>query len=79
MKLAPSFALLVIGCILTFAVNAHLSGFNIRIAGAILMLAGIAAVAYSLSRENKQRRTDVISEPGHTIYLEPAERDYERY
>jgi hypothetical protein len=78
MRLGPSFTLLVIGGILTFAVNAHPSGFNINIAGAILMLAGIVAVAYNVSRENKPRRTDVISEPGHTTYLEPAERERER-
>lgn len=78
MRLGPSFALLVIGGILTFAVSAHPSGFNIRIAGVILLLAGIAAVAYNVSQENKPRRTDVISEPGHTTYIEPAEREHER-
>lgn len=73
MKLGPSFALLVIGAILTFAVTAHISGFNIRIAGVVLMLAGIAAVSYHLKREDTPRRTDVYTEPGHTTYLEPSE------
>ncbi|HEY8300660.1 MAG TPA: hypothetical protein VIG48_02050 [Jatrophihabitans sp.] len=73
MRLGPSFALLVFGAILTFAVTAHVSGFNIHVAGVILMLAGLAAVGYHLKRERTPRRTDVIAEPGHTTYLEPSE------
>lgn len=80
MKLGPSFAMLVVGSILTFAVHAHLAAVNLRVAGVILMLAGIAATAYHLTWADKPRRTDVIDEPGHTTYLEPSElRDPQHY
>ena len=73
MKLGPSFALLVIGAIFTFAVSAHISWLNIHVAGVVLMVAGIVAVSYHISREQTPRRTDVYTEPGHTTYLEPSE------
>lgn len=80
MKLGPSFALIVIGGILTFAVTAHVSGLNLHVTGVILMLAGIVAVSYYIKRERTPRRTEVIAEPGHTTYLEPSEyRDPQPY
>lgn len=80
MRIGPSFAMLVIGSILTFAVHAHLSVVDLRVAGLILMLAGIAAVGYHLTRADTPRRTDIFTEPGHTTYLEPSElRDPQHY
>lgn len=73
MRLGPSFALLVIGAIFTFAVTADVSFVNLHVVGVILMLAGVVAVTYHLRREDTPRRTDVYSEPGHTTYLEPSE------
>jgi hypothetical protein len=73
MKIGPSFALLVVGAILTFAVTADLSFVNIHVVGVILMMAGIVAVTYHVRRENTPRRTDVYCEPGHTAYVEPSE------
>lgn len=76
MKIGPSFGLLIFGAILTFAVTSTtLAGVNIHVAGAILMLAGACAVAYSIQESRTPRRTDIISEPGHTTYLEPSDAE----
>jgi putative Mn2+ efflux pump MntP len=74
-KIGPSFVTMTIGAILAFAVNAHISGFNVRIAGAILLIAGAVAVAYNVRMARIPRRTDIIEEPGHTTYLEPADQE----
>lgn len=74
MKIGPSFGLMVFGAILAFAVRAtDLAGVNLHVAGIILMLAGGCAVAYSINESRTPRRTDIISAPGHTTYLEPAD------
>ncbi|HEV7203523.1 MAG TPA: hypothetical protein VGN18_02870 [Jatrophihabitans sp.] len=76
MKIGPSFGLMVFGAILTFAVTAsHLAGVNLRVAGVILMFAGAVAVAYNIKVSRTRRRTDIISEPGHTTYLEPSDAE----
>ena len=76
MKIGPSFGLMIFGAILTFAVTAaKVAGVNIHVAGAILMFAGAIAVAYNVKVSRTQRRTDIISEPGHTTYLEPSDAD----
>lgn len=76
MKIGPSFGLLIFGAILTFAVtSADLAGVNLHVAGVILMFAGVCAVGYSIRESRTPRRTDIISEPGHTTYLEPSDAE----
>jgi putative Mn2+ efflux pump MntP len=75
-KIGPSFVMMTLGGILTFAVTAHIHGFNVRVAGLILMLAGAAAVMYNINTSRTRRRTDIISEPGHTTYLEPSDAEH---
>jgi hypothetical protein len=76
MKIGPSFGLIIFGALLTFAVtSAHLAGVNLHVAGVILMLAGACAVVYNVQESRTPRRTDIISEPGHTTYLEPSDAD----
>jgi hypothetical protein len=77
-KIAPSFGLLTFGAILTFAVTGHIHGFNLTVAGVILMLAGGTAVAHNLATARTRRRTDIITEPGRTTYLEPNDLDDSR-
>jgi Zn-dependent protease with chaperone function len=48
MSIGASIFLLVVGAILTFAVNVHTSGFNINTVGIILMLAGALGLVLSL-------------------------------
>lgn len=73
MGIAPSFVTMTIGALLAFAVTGHVDGLNIRAAGVILLLAGAIAVAYNIKAMRTRRRTDIISEPGHTTYLEPSD------
>jgi hypothetical protein len=48
MSLGVSIFLLVVGAILTFAVNVTTSGFNIHVVGIILMIAGAIALLLTL-------------------------------
>jgi hypothetical protein len=48
MSLGVSIFLLVVGAILTFAVNVSTSGFNINVVGIILMVAGALGLLLSL-------------------------------
>lgn len=76
MKIGPSFGLMVFGALLTFAVTAtDFAGVNIHVAGVILLFAGAAAVAYNVQVSRTPKRTEIISEPGHTTYLEPSDAD----
>jgi putative Mn2+ efflux pump MntP len=75
-KIGPSFVMMTLGSIMTFAVTAHIDGLNIHVAGVILMFAGAAAVIYNINAARSRRRTDIISEPGHTTYLEPSDAEH---
>jgi predicted membrane channel-forming protein YqfA (hemolysin III family) len=48
MSIGASIFLLVIGAILTFAVNVTTEGFNINTVGIILMVAGVVGLLLSL-------------------------------
>ena len=48
MSIGASIFLLVIGAILTFAVNVSTEGFNINTVGIILMIAGVIGLLLSL-------------------------------
>jgi len=48
MSLGVSIFLLVVGAILTFAVNVSTTGFDINVVGIILMVAGAAGLLLSL-------------------------------
>jgi hypothetical protein len=64
---------MTIGALLAFGVTGHVDGLNIQACGVILLLAGAVAVAYNIKVARTRRRTDIISEPGHTTYLEPSD------
>ncbi len=48
MSIGASIFLLVVGAILTFAVNVNTEGFNINTVGIILMVAGVIGLLLSL-------------------------------
>jgi DMSO/TMAO reductase YedYZ heme-binding membrane subunit len=48
MSIGVSIFLLVVGAILTFAVNVNTSGFDINVVGVILMIGGILGLLLSL-------------------------------
>ena len=63
MSLGASVFLLVIGAVLTFAVDVSASGFNINTVGIILMVAGALGVVLSLlfwSSFSPYRRGDTV-------------------
>ena len=78
LSLGVSIFLLVVGAILTFAVNVSASGFSINTVGVILMLAGALGVVLSLlfwSSFSPYRRRRIV-EPTDTVVEERRiERD----
>jgi predicted membrane channel-forming protein YqfA (hemolysin III family) len=81
MSIGASIFLLVIGAILTFAVNVTTEGFNINTVGIILMVAGVVGLLLSLlfwsSFSPYRRRRSVDTYPEERVVEERRiERDY---
>jgi Zn-dependent protease with chaperone function len=81
MSIGASIFLLVIGAILTFAVNVTTEGFNINTVGIILMVAGVVGLLLSLlfwsSFSPYRRRRAVDAYPEERVVEERRiERDY---
>jgi protein-S-isoprenylcysteine O-methyltransferase Ste14 len=58
-----SIFLIVVGAILTFAVDVSLSGLDLNVVGVVLMLAGAVGLILTLWFWNSRRRTVVTSHP----------------
>jgi hydrogenase-4 membrane subunit HyfE len=71
MTIGASLLLIAIGAILKFAVTDRVSGVNLGTIGVILMLVGAVGLLLGLVLMASRRRTDVISRPGRTTYVEP--------
>jgi len=81
MSIGASIFLLVIGAILTFAVNVSAEGFNINTVGVILMVAGVVGLLLSLlfwsSFSPYRRRSTTTAYPEERVVEERRiERDY---
>jgi predicted membrane channel-forming protein YqfA (hemolysin III family) len=81
MSIGASIFLLVIGAILTFAVNVTTEGFNLNTVGIILMVAGVIGLLLSLlfwsSFSPYRRRRVVDTYPEERVVEERRiERDY---
>ena len=81
MSIGASIFLLVVGAILTFAVNVTTEGFNINTVGVILMVAGVIGLLLSLlfwsSFSPYRRRRVVDAYPEERVVEERRiERDY---
>ena len=80
MSIGVSIFLLVVGAILTFAVNVTTEGFNINTVGIILMVAGVIGLLLSLlfwSNFSPYRRRRATTLPEERIVEERRiERDY---
>jgi hypothetical protein len=63
MKTATGLALLAVGAILAFAVNADIPGFNLAVAGWILMLTGAAGMFIPARASGWLRRRVVLHSP----------------
>ncbi|GIH27215.1 hypothetical protein Aph01nite_55250 [Acrocarpospora phusangensis] len=57
MTIAGSIVLIMLGAILTWAVEFTLAGIDIQVIGVILMLGGLAGLLFGLYRLNAVRRT----------------------
>ena len=55
--MAPGILLLVIGALLTFAVEDHIDNLDLPVAGVILMLAGVAVLMHARTAENEKSVT----------------------
>jgi hypothetical protein len=73
MTIGASLLLIAVGAILKFAVHADVQHLNVGTVGVILMIVGAAGLVIGLIMMTTRRRTDVISRPGHTTYVEPNE------
>jgi Zn-dependent protease with chaperone function len=82
MSIGISIFLLVVGAILTFAVNVSTSGFDINTVGIILMAAGILGLLLSLllwsSMSPWSRRRRVIETPPYDTDRRVVEERIER-
>jgi predicted membrane channel-forming protein YqfA (hemolysin III family) len=80
MSIGASIFLLVIGAILTFAVNVSTEGFNINTVGIILMIAGVVGLLLSLlfwsNFSPYRRRTTTVYPEEHVVEERRIERDY---
>jgi predicted membrane channel-forming protein YqfA (hemolysin III family) len=80
MSIGASIFLLVVGAILTFAVNVDAKGFSIDTVGIILMIAGVVGLLLSLlfwSSFSPYRRRSATPYPEERVVEERRiERDY---
>lgn len=59
MGIGVSLAFIAIGAILTFALNVELSGVNIQMVGLILILVGLASLAFTMMYTRPRRRGQI--------------------
>ncbi len=71
MTIGASLFLIAVGAILKWAVSAHVNGVNLGVIGVILMVVGIVGLILGIALMMSRRRTDIISRPGRTTYVEP--------
>ncbi|MEU4225478.1 hypothetical protein AB0F17_14380 [Nonomuraea sp. NPDC026600] len=82
MTIAGSIILIMLGAILTWAVEFDLAGLDINVVGVILMLGGVVGLLFGIYRISMTRRAVApIDEPVHqpearrtTVYEERARR-----
>ncbi|WP_028067039.1 DUF6458 family protein [Solirubrobacter soli] len=63
MELGTSLFLIAVGAILTFAINASISGIDIATVGIILMIVGVVGLLISLLYWGPRRRSAVVERP----------------
>ncbi|MET8143939.1 DUF6458 family protein [Sphaerisporangium sp. NPDC005288] len=73
MTIAGSIFLIMLGAILTWAVEFDLAGVDINVVGVILMLGGIAGLLFGIWRLTNVRRTAVTrTTPVSTVPVNPV-------
>ena len=76
MKTATGLALVAVGAILTFAVNAAIPGVNLQIAGLIVMLTGVAGLFVPARASGWLRRRIVLRGPHGPVVEEVSDDPY---
>jgi Domain of unknown function (DUF6458) len=71
MTIGASLLLIAVGAILRFAVTDNVKNIDLGTIGVILMVVGAAGLVLGLILMNTRRRTDVVTSPGRTTYVEP--------
>jgi hypothetical protein len=80
MRTAIGLIILAAGAILTFAVSAHVPGINLRIAGLIIILTGLAELITPARAAHWLRRRGQAGDmPSDPAVLEPEEVAYPAY
>lgn len=74
MTIAGSIVLIMLGAILTWAVEFDIAGLDINIVGVILMVGGIAMMLFGLYRVRVTRRIVRPAAPGRTTETVYEER-----
>jgi Domain of unknown function (DUF6458) len=71
MTIGASLFLIAVGAVLKWAITDHIHGVDLAMIGLILMVVGVAGLVLGLVLMMSRRRTDVITTPGRTTYVEP--------
>lgn len=71
MTIGASLFLIAVGAILKWAVKVDSKNFNVGTIGVILMIVGAAGLVIGLVLMTTRRRTDIVTRPGRTTYIEP--------
>ena len=75
MTIGLSLIIIAAGAILKWAVTDNLTSVNLGVVGVILMVVGVVGLILGLILMTTRRRTDVVTRPGHTTYVEPNQID----
>jgi uncharacterized protein involved in exopolysaccharide biosynthesis len=71
MTIGASLFLIAVGAILKWAVTDNVKNVDLGTIGVILMVVGVAGLVLGIALMLSRRRTDIISRPGRTTYVEP--------
>jgi hypothetical protein len=58
MAVAGSIALIILGAVVAFAVDADIAGLDIRIVGYIIMIVGVVGLVFGLTVRRREQRGD---------------------
>jgi hypothetical protein len=71
MTIGASLFLIAVGAILKWAITDNLSGVDLGTIGVILMIVGAAGLILGVVLLMSRRRTEIVTRPGRTTYIEP--------
>ena len=72
MTIGASLLLIAVGAILKWAVTDNVKNVDLGVIGVILMVIGVVGLVLGIALMTMRRRTDVVTQPGRTTYIEPS-------